>query len=150
MPGRYFTSLIWITCCFFFAARAAGLLELVLPPVHHFHDRRTRRRRHLHQVELSFRGQPERLLERHDSHLCSVMVHQTDGTDPDHPVHPDALFARFLLLIWGRQCFLLCESVRQKNGFHSLSWNPSPPETTHTGASRDPERSPMGGRRVKR
>src|SRR5215472_15836559 len=71
--------------------RLSGLergLVLELAVVHEFADRRPRRRCHLDQVEIGFRGQPERIVNAGDPYLLAVWPDKPDFRDPDALVNP--------------------------------------------------------------
>jgi hypothetical protein len=67
-------------------ARLPGLerrLILELAEVHEFGDRRTRRRRHLDEVEIRLLGQPERIGDRDDPDLLTGGADEPDFRYPD-------------------------------------------------------------------
>src|SRR5665811_2446580 len=68
-----------------------GLLVLVLPVVHETNHRRPGVRSDLHEVEFELRCQPPRFLNRFDTDLPAIRIHEANLFDPDAFVDPGLL-----------------------------------------------------------
>lgn len=82
---------------FRFPGRALRLV-LVLPVVHEFDHGRSSFRRYFHEIQSTVVGEIAGFFDRDDTDLPTLIVDQTDGTDPYLLIYTNSFLANIPLL----------------------------------------------------